>query len=70
METKKYYRLNDASNGSLFTMINNGPYAVEETIELEIFKPSLISYDRAQQIGRTLLVLALLSGLFFFGLSA
>jgi hypothetical protein len=70
METKKYYRLNDASNGSLFTMINNGQYAVEETIELEIFKPSLISYDRAQQIGRTLLVLALLSGLFFFGLSA
>jgi len=70
METKKYYRLNDASNGSLFTMINNGNYAVEETIELEIFKPGLISYQRAQQIGRTLLVVALLSGLFFFGLSA
>lgn len=70
METKKYYRLNDASNGSLFTLINNGPYAVEETIELEIFKPGLISYERAQKIGRTLLVIALFSGLFFFGLSA
>jgi hypothetical protein len=70
METKKYYRLNDASNGSLFTLINNGQFEVDETIELEIFKPGLISYERAQQIGRTLLVLALFSGLFFFGLSA
>ncbi len=70
METKKYYRLNDSSNGSLFKMINNGQFAMEETIELEIFKPGLISYERAQQIGRTILVIALLSGLFFFGLNA
>jgi hypothetical protein len=70
METKKYYRLNDASNGSLFTAINNDRFEMEETIELELFKTSLISYHRAQQIGRTLLVIALFSGLFFFGLSA
>jgi hypothetical protein len=70
METKKYYRLNDASNGSLVVLINNGQLTVGETPELEIFKPGLISYNRAQQIGRTVLVLALFSGLFFFGLSA
>lgn len=70
METKKYYRLHDASNGSLFTLINNGHFETEETIELIGLKPGLISYHKAQQIGRTLLVLALFTGLFFFGLSA